>query len=512
LNIIFFLKGKLFEVTKLKTKEKAILVGVKLPSGRAFPRTESFGTNVRTSPSINRFYTEESLEELKLLAETAGAEVLDTVIQERLKLDSAFFIGKGKTDQIADLSRRRGANIIIFDDDLSPAQVYNLEKRLDTKVIDRSTLILDIFAKRAKTKESKIQVELAQLKYLLPRLTRGWTHLSRQWGGIGTKGPGETQLEMDRRRIRRKILDLEKSLVKIDKERTVQRKRREDMFSEGSVSGGKVTLVGYTNAGKSTLFNQLTKASIKTEEKLFSTLDSTTRLIKFEEDGKHSSEHSHEPYGSWHRIRANDLKIVLTDTVGFIRKLPHHLVASFKSTLDEVKLADILLHVVDISHPDFAQQVNKVNQVLSELDSLDKPTIMVYNKIDRLAGFVPPAPGFSWNENHIASTCPFLSFSDQKEKGVFISAKEEIGISDLVGRIKEYLVRSLLNARPEKKLSEALLFLDNADLDLLPSFYKIGVVTESRFEGNGIRLKIKGKKKDLEKIRKLNGRVELKFV
>jgi GTP-binding protein HflX len=499
LNVIFFLKRKLFEVTKLKTKEKAILVGVKLPS-------------------VNRFYTEESLEELKLLAETAGAEVLDAVIQDRQKLDPAFFIGKGKTDQIADLSRRRGANIIIFDDDLSPAQVYNLEKRLDTKVIDRSTLILDIFAKRAKTKESKIQVELAQLKYLLPRLTRGWSHLSRQWGGIGTKGPGETQLEMDRRRIRRKILELEKSLVKIDKERTVQRKRREDMFSEGSVSGGKVTLVGYTNAGKSTLFNQLTKASIKTEEKLFSTLDSTTRLIKFEEDGKHSSEHSHEPHGSWHRIRANDLRIVLTDTVGFIRKLPHHLVASFKSTLDEVRLADILLHVVDISHPDFAQHVNKVNQVLSELDSLDKPTMMVYNKIDRLdashrlAGFVPPAPGFSWNENHIAGTCPFLSFSDQKEKGVFISAKEEIGISDLVGRIKEYLVRSLLNARPEKKLSEALLFLDNADLDLLPSFYKIGVVTESRFEGNGIRLKIKGKKKDLEKIRKLNGRVELKFV
>ncbi len=486
----------MFELAKLKTKEKAILVGVKLPSGRAFPRTESFGTNVRTSPSVNRFYSEESLEELKLLSETAGAEVLDAVIQERQKLDPAFFVGKGKTDQIADLSRRKGANIVIFDHDLSPAQVYNLEKRLDIKVIDRSTLILDIFAKRARSKESKIQVELAQLKYLLPRLTRGWTHLSRQWGGIGTKGPGETQLEMDRRRVRKKILDLEKSLVKIDKERTVQRKRRKDMFSDGSICGGKVTLVGYTNAGKSTLFNQLTKASIKTEEKLFTTLDSTTRLIRFAKEGKH----------------LGDFKIVLTDTIGFIRKLPHHLVASFKSTLDEVRLADLLLHVVDVSHPDFAQHIDKVNQVLSELDSLDKPTIMVYNKIDRLNQFVPTPPGSTMNENYIPGTSLYFSNSDQKENKIFISAQEEIGISDLIERIKEYLQGLPLNARPEEKLSEALLLLDNANLDLLPSFYKIGVVTESKFEGNRIRLKIKGKKKDLEKIRKLNGRVELKLI
>ncbi len=489
----------MFELAKLKTKEKAILVGVKLPA-------------------VNRFYTEESLEELKLLAETAGAEVLDTVIQERHKLDPAFFIGKGKTNQIADLSRRKGANIVIFDDDLSPAQVYNLEKKLDIKVIDRSTLILDIFAKRAKTKESKIQVELAQLKYLLPRLTRGWTHLSRQEGGIGTKGPGETQLEMDRRRIRRKIQDLEKSLVKIDKERTVQRKRRSDMFSEGSVNGGKVTLVGYTNAGKSTLFNQLTKASIKAEEKLFTTLDSTTRLIRFARNGKHFSRHSHEPHGSRHRISANDLKIVLTDTIGFIRKLPHHLVASFKSTLDEVRLADLLLHVVDVSHPDFAQHINKVNQVLCELGSLDKPTIMVYNKIDRLDGFVPPPLGFSTKENYIPSICPYFSSSDQRENrqdashGIFISAEKEIGISHLTGRMREYLQELLMKAHPKGNLSEALLFLDNADLDLLPSFYKIGVITESEFDGNRLRLKIRGKRRDLEKIRKLNGRVELKLI
>lgn len=458
----------MFEVAKLKTKEKAILVGVKLPS-------------------IGRFYVEESLGELKLLAETAGAEVLDTVIQERQKLDPAFFIGKGKADQIGDLSRRKGANILIFDDDLSPAQVYKLEEKLDIKVIDRSTLILDIFAKRAKTKESKIQVELAQLLYLLPRLTRGWTHLSRQEGGIGTKGPGETQLEVDRRRLRRKILDLEKSLIKIDKERTVQRKRRENMFSEGSVSGGKVTLVGYTNAGKSTLFNQLTKASAKVEDKLFSTLDSTTRLIKFTEAGNPSGDGKH----------FNDLKIVLTDTIGFIRKLPHHLVASFKSTLDEVRLADLLLHVVDVSHPDFAQHIDEVNQVLSGLDSLDKPTIMVYNKIDKLDGKYPPFAR------------PYLPDSHQKESGIFISAEKGIGITDLIAKIKEYLKGLALVAHPEGNLSEAWFFLDNANLDLLPSFYKMGVVTESRFEGDGIRLRIRGKIKDLEKIRKLNRKVKL---
>jgi len=458
----------LFELTKLKTKEKAILVGVRLPS---------FG----------RFYVDESLGELKLLAETAGAEVLDTVIQERQKLDPAFFIGKGKTEQIGDLSRRKGANLIIFDDDLSPAQVYNLEKKLDIKVIDRSTLILDIFAKRAKTKESKIQVELAQLLYLLPRLTRGWTHLSRQEGGIGTKGPGETQLEVDRRRLRRKIQDLEKSLIKIDKERKVQRKRRENMFSEGSVSGGKVTLVGYTNAGKSTLFNLLTKASTKVEDKLFSTLDSTTRVIRSAEDGDSSKDGKH----------CNDLKIVLTDTIGFIRKLPHHLVASFKSTLDEVRLADILLHVVDISHPDLASHIEKVNQLLSELDSLDKPTIMVYNKIDRLDG------------NHPPLTRPYLSDSDQRENGIFISAEKEVGITDLIAKVKEHLHGLARKDHPEGNLSEAFFFIDNANLDLLPSFYKMGVVTESKFEGDGIRLKIKGKRKDLEKMEKLNGKVKL---
>jgi len=435
----------LFEVTKLKTKEKAILVGVKLPS-------------------LSRFSLEESLQELVLLTETAGGEVLETVIQERQKLNPAFFIGKGKVDQIKSLSQRLGGNIIIFDDDLTPAQVYNLEKKLDLKVIDRSWLILDIFAKRARSKEAKVQVELAQLKYLLPRLTRGWTHLSRQWGGIGTKGPGETQLEMDRRRVKRKILELEKTLTKIDKERCIQRKRREDIF--------KITLVGYTNVGKSTLFNQLTSSSVFVEEKLFATLDSTTRLLKISENGKFTE----------------GVKIVITDTIGFIRKLPHHLVASFKSTLDEVRLADLLLHVVDISHPDFQQHIAKVDQVLFELDSRDKPTLMTYNKIDKLPQ---------------AYTLNFPSSSHQENGRIFVSARDDIGIGDLAERIVNFA---------KGDWAEAWLYLENGNSDVLPYVYKMGVVMESKFQKEGIRLRIRGKRENLWRIRKLNSGLKLKFL
>ena len=435
----------MFEVTKLKTKEKAILVGVKLPS-------------------LSRFSLEESLQELVLLTETAGGEVLETVIQERQKLNPAFFIGKGKVDQIKSLSQRLGGNIIIFDDDLTPAQVYNLEKKLDLKVIDRSWLILDIFAKRARSKEAKVQVELAQLKYLLPRLTRGWTHLSRQWGGIGTKGPGETQLEMDRRRVKRKILELEKTLTKIDKERCIQRKRREDIF--------KITLVGYTNVGKSTLFNQLTSSSVFVEEKLFATLDSTTRLLKISENGKFTE----------------GVKIVITDTIGFIRKLPHHLVASFKSTLDEVRLADLLLHVVDISHPDFQQHIAKVDQVLFELDSRDKPTLMTYNKIDKLPQ---------------AYTLNFPSSSHQENGRIFVSARDDIGIGDLAERIVNFA---------KGDWAEAWLYLENGNSDVLPYVYKMGVVMESKFQKEGIRLRIRGKRENLWRIRKLNSGLKLKFL
>ncbi|MGB7062925.1 MAG: GTPase HflX [Candidatus Zixiibacteriota bacterium] len=434
----------MFEVAKLRVKEKAILVGVKLPSA-------------------SRFAVEESLQELALLTETAGGEILESVIQERQKLNPTFFIGKGKTEQIKNLSRRLGANIIIFDDDLTPAQVYNLEKSLDTKVIDRSWLILDIFAKRARSKEAKVQVELAQLKYLLPRLTRGWTHLSRQEGGIGTKGPGETQLEVDRRRVNRKIQELEKGLLKIDRERRVQRRKRKDIF--------KVTLVGYTNVGKSTLFNQLTSSSVFVEEKLFATLDSTTRLLRIAENGK----------------PLEGVKIVVTDTIGFIRKLPHYLVASFKSTLDEVRLADLLLHVADVSHPEFHQHIAKINQVLSELGSLEKPTLMIYNKIDKLGGRFP----FSLSPD-----------SERGDDGIFVSARKGIGISDLAERIAEFTKEDWVEAR---------IYLEKGNSDLLPLVYKMGVVMESRFEKGGISLRIRGKRENLQKIRKLNCGLKLKF-
>jgi len=447
----------LFEVTKLKTKEKAILVGVKLRSA-------------------SRFALEDSLAELMLLTETAGGEVLDTVVQERQKLDPAFFVGKGKLEEIKSLSRRKGANIVIFDDDLSPAQVYNLETELDIKVIDRSWLILDIFAKRARSKEAKTQVELAQLKYLMPRLTRGWTHLSRQEGGIGTKGPGETQLEVDRRRIKAKIQELEKSLTKIDKERVVQRKKREGLF--------KVTLVGYTNVGKSTLFNRLTQSTAFVEEKLFATLDSTTRLLKIPENARLSEVRS---------IVSEEAKVVVTDTVGFIRKLPHHLVASFKSTLDEVKMADLLLHVADVSHPDYHQHIDKVNQVLSELESLNKPTMMVYNKIDRLP---------SHSDLQERSTLSCLPFPESNDSGNFVSAEKEIGISELIERIMSFALADW---------AEAWLFLESGNSDLLPRIYRYGVVTESRFEKDGISLKIRGKRENLKKLSQLDNRLKIKY-
>ncbi len=415
-------------------------------------------------PSVNRFSVEDSLQELALLTETAGGEVLDTLVQERHKLDSAFFIGKGKLEELKTLSRRKGANIVIFDDDLTPAQVYNLEQNLDLKVIDRSWLILDIFAKRARSKEAKTQVELAQFKYLLPRLTRGWTHLSRQEGGIGTKGPGETQLEVDRRKIKSKIQELEKSLTKIDLERMIQRKKREGLF--------KVTLVGYTNVGKSTLFNQLTQSTAFVEEKLFATLDSTTRLLKVTDNGK----------------QLKGVKVLVTDTVGFIRRLPHHLVASFKSTLDEVRLADLLLHVVDISHPDYRQHIHKVNQVLSELESLNKPVLMVYNKIDKL-------PDKSFFD--------LIHASESKNNGIFVSAQNQIGISELTGRITESV---------KGDWSEAWVYLKNVNSDLLPHVYKSGVVTESRFEKDNICLKLKGKRENLEKLSGLHQDIKVKFI
>jgi len=295
-----------------------------------------------------------SLDELELLADTAGARVSDRIVQRRGTVHPATFIGKGKLAEVKERVHATDVDMVIFDDDLSPAQIRNLEKELDRKVVDRSELILDIFAKRARTRESRLQVELAQLEYALPRLTGMWKHLERQAGGIGTRGPGETQLETDRRLVRERIATLKRDLAAVERERETQRNRRRREF--------RAAIVGYTNAGKSTLFNKLTRAGVLVENRLFATLDSTTR-----------------------RLVAPDRTVALvTDTVGFIRKLPHHLVASFHSTLVEAIEADLLLHVVDAADPLFRRRMTAVEQVLEKIMAEPRPTTLVFNKADRI--------------------------------------------------------------------------------------------------------------------------------
>jgi GTP-binding protein HflX len=295
-----------------------------------------------------------TLAELKLLAETAGAKVRGQVVQRRGPVRASTFLSKGKIEEIQELAGEERAGLLLLDDDLSPGQHKNLEKELGMRVVDRSGLILDIFARRARTREARLQVELAQLEYILPRLTRMWEHLGRLGGGIGTRGPGETQLEVDRRRIRERISRLKRDLEGVVRERRVQRKGRKDCF--------KVSLVGYTNAGKSTLFNAVARANVYVENQLFATLDPTTRAIAAE----------------------GRVRVLLTDTVGFIRKLPAHLVASFRATLEEVTEADLLLHVVDATEPDIDAHIEAVHTVLEALDALQRPRLLVFNKVDAL--------------------------------------------------------------------------------------------------------------------------------
>ncbi|PJB15248.1 MAG: GTPase HflX [Flavobacteriales bacterium CG_4_9_14_3_um_filter_32_8] len=294
----------------------------------------------------------EYLDELAFLAETAGAETVKRFTQKLEHPDPKTFVGKGKLEEILEYIQEHEVGMVIFDDELSPSQLRNIEAVLECKVLDRSNLILDIFASRAQTANARTQVELAQCQYMLPRLTRLWTHLDRQkGGGVGMRGPGETQIETDKRIILQKITLLKEKLKKIDKQKSAQRKQRVEMV--------KVALVGYTNVGKSTIMNMLSKSDVFAENKLFATLDTTIR-----------------------KVVIGNLPFLLTDTVGFIRKLPHHLVESFKSTLDEVKDADILVHVVDVSHPNFEDHVKVVHDTLQELEAMDKPIIIVFNKID----------------------------------------------------------------------------------------------------------------------------------
>ena len=294
----------------------------------------------------------ESIAELGMLAKTAGGEVVGDVLQEKRAADPATFVGKGKADEIGGLCRSLGADVVIFDSDLSPAQARNLEEITGARVVDRSQLILDIFALGARTSVAKTQVELAQLEYTLPRLTGMWEHLSRLGGGIGTRGPGETQLEVDRRRIRRRIFTLKRALKKVERDRTVRSSRRQ--------GHRQVSLVGYTNTGKSTIFNSLTRAGVATRDRLFETLDTTTRVLKL----------------------PSKEALLLSDTVGFIKKLPHHLVVSFHATLECVIEADLVVHVADASHPRLEDQIATVREVLGEIGAGGKQELLVLNKVD----------------------------------------------------------------------------------------------------------------------------------
>jgi len=316
----------------IRSEEKTVLVGL----------IQNDQTNEQVS---------EYLDELAFLSETAGAIAVKRFTQKLAHPDSRTFVGKGKLEEIKNYVSGRDIHLVIFDDELTGSQISNIEKELNVKTIDRSDLILDIFASRARTAQAKVQVELAQYQYLLPRLKGMWKHLERQGGGIGTRGPGETEIETDRRIVKDKISLLRKRLGEIDKQAFTQRKERGELI--------RVALVGYTNVGKSTLMNLLSKSDVFAENKLFATLDTTTRKVVFE-----------------------NTPFLLSDTVGFIRKLPHHLVESFKSTLDEVREADILLHVVDISHPQYEEQIGVVNKTLQELKAFDKPILTVFNKMD----------------------------------------------------------------------------------------------------------------------------------
>jgi GTP-binding protein HflX len=355
------------------------------------------------SSDINETIAHEYLDELEFLAETAGAITEKKFLQKMPYPNPKTYVGKGKMEEIRDYIKEHNIELVIFDDELSPSQLRNIEKVLECKILDRNILILDIFASRARTFHAKTQVELAQLQYMLPRLTRMWTHLERQKGGIGLRGPGESQIESDRRIIQMRISLMKERLKDIDKQMAIQRGNRGQLV--------RVALVGYTNVGKSTLINLLSKSEVFAENKLFATLDTTVR-----------------------KVVIHNLPFLLTDTVGFIRKLPPQLVDSFKSTLDEVREADLLVHVVDISHPNFEDHINVVNETLNELDKTEKPTILVFNKIDAYQHEEkdPDDPSPKTKENYTLEELEKTWMSKLNNKGcVFISAQNKENVEEL---------------------------------------------------------------------------------
>ncbi len=409
-----------------KHRERALLVGVALPD-------------------IPLWDAEDSLDELSRLTDTAHLIEAGRVLQARDRIDPTCYIGKGKVEEVKELARDLQADMLVFDNELSPAQMRNLEKRTDMRILDRSAVILDIFARHARTRTAQVQVELAQLNYLLPRLTRMWTHLSRQAGGgairgmgsAGVRGPGETQLETDRRMIRRQINALHAKLERIGKQMETSRKGRSDMF--------KVALVGYTNAGKSTLMRALSGSDVLVQDQLFATLDSTTRAVQI--DARH--------------------KVLLTDTVGFIKRLPHHLFASFRATLEEAVEADLLLHVIDLSFPHYESQMHTVDGVLRDLKLEDRPTLKVFNKIDQIA------PG---EEGDI------LRAHADREDAVAISAAQGLGLEALRERILSHgRVHSV----------ELDLQVPQAEGRLLAQLHSEGEIIEERYEANDVLLKIR---------------------
>jgi GTP-binding protein HflX len=412
-----FAKSFLFRATGMietrpkKGHERAILIGLE-------------------KEGVSKWELRDSLDELRELANSAGATVVETVTQKLQKPTAPYYIGKGKAELIKESFQDREITSVIFDDELSPAQGRNLETLLARKVLDRTQLILDIFAQRARSREGRLQIELAQLQYLLPRLTRMWHHLSRQTGGIGTRGPGETQLEVDRRRVQERIARLERELEAVRKTRAVQREgRKRNQWPVAAV-------VGYTNAGKSTLLNLLTGADVIAENKLFATLDPTTRSF----------------------VLPNKQRVLLTDTVGFLRKLPHTLIESFKATLEEVHEADLLIHVVDLSHARVDEQMEAVETVIKELDAFGKQTLIVFNKIDKL-------------ENRELADV----YTERYSGSVAISARTGEGVSDLVQALQGALSSWRLRLRFRIPSNESA---------LLAEVHRTGHVLELRYEGD----------------------------
>ncbi len=403
------------------------------------------------SPDEARAEALEHLSELALLTDTAGADVLYRMTQERPTPDVALYLGKGKVEELKRHCAALEIQLAIFDDELSPVQVRNLERELNIKILDRSGLILDIFASRARTSEAKTQIELAQLEYLLPRLTRAWTHLSKQHGGIGTKGPGETQIETDRRLVKTRIARLKEKLGAISQQHATRRSGRNDELT-------RIALVGYTNAGKSSLLNTLAQGSnVFVENRLFATLDATTRSVEF----------------------AQGREALVTDTVGFIRKLPTKLIASFRTTLSEVEEADVLLHVVDIASPQFEEQIEVVDETLRDLGSHLTPTIMVFNKLDLLEE----------DKKYLLS-----ELRERYPHAVFISAERGIGIEHLKGEIEKVITENSFELTVEIPMKH---------YDIASRLHELGDVRERIFTETHVRLRLRVHVRNKERVERL---------